>query len=91
MVICDLWLALDYVVSNASVMNLLINSFDRYFCSLVGKRIVPDRECYIQLLSNPTVTLGMTLPAFYQPAAIMIVLYMRISFASCSCHTEGAE
>lgn len=30
-VVCDLWLALDYLCSNASVLNLLMISFDRFF------------------------------------------------------------
>lgn len=120
-VVCDLWLALDYVASNASGLNLLIISFDRYFCVtkplsypvrrttkmagmmiaaawvlsfilwapailfwqfIVGGRTVPDRECYIQFFSNPVVTFGTAIAAFYVPVIIMIVLYWQVSRAS---------
>ncbi|XP_017278540.1 muscarinic acetylcholine receptor M2 [Kryptolebias marmoratus] len=120
-VVCDLWLAVDYVVSNASVMNLLIISFDRYFCVtkplsyparrstkmaglmiaaawvlsfilwapailfwqfIVGGRTVEPDECHIQFFSNPAVTFGTAIAAFYLPVVIMIYLYWRISRAS---------
>ncbi|XP_072123774.1 muscarinic acetylcholine receptor M2-like [Mobula birostris] len=120
-VVCDLWLALDYVVSNASVMNLLIISFDRYFCVtkplsypvkrttkmagmmitaawvlsfilwapailfwqfIVGGRTVKEGECHVQFFSNPVVTFGTAIAAFYLPVITMTILYVHISRAS---------
>ncbi|XP_018592631.1 muscarinic acetylcholine receptor M1-like [Scleropages formosus] len=114
---CDIWLAIDYVTSNASVMNLLIISFDRFFSVtrpltyrvkrtprraaimislawtisfvlwapailfwqyVVGKRTVPKNQCFIQFLSEPTITFGTAIAAFYLPVTIMIILYWRI-------------
>uniref|UniRef100_A0A8C5WM33 Muscarinic acetylcholine receptor n=1 Tax=Leptobrachium leishanense TaxID=445787 RepID=A0A8C5WM33_9ANUR len=116
-VACDVWLALDYVTSNASVMNLLIISFDRYFSVtrpltyrakrtpkraaimiglawaisfilwapailcwqyIVGERTVEPNQCYIQFFSQPIITFGTAIAAFYLPVTIMIILYWRV-------------
>ncbi|XP_073677051.1 muscarinic acetylcholine receptor M1 [Garra rufa] len=114
---CDMWLALDYVASNASVMNLLAISVDRYLSVMrpltyratrtpkraavlitlawsvsfvlwapailfwqyiVGERTVPEGECAIQFLSQPVITFGTAIAAFYLPVSIMVALYWRV-------------
>ncbi|KAL4622952.1 muscarinic acetylcholine receptor M1-like [Arapaima gigas] len=114
---CDIWLTIDYVTSNASVMNLLVISFDRFFSVtrpltyqvkrtprraaimislawtisfvlwapailfwqyVVGDRTVPQDQCFIQFLSEPIITFGTAIAAFYLPVTIMIILYWRV-------------
>ncbi|KAJ8356251.1 hypothetical protein SKAU_G00190450 [Synaphobranchus kaupii] len=44
----------------------------------VGKRTVPLRQCQIQFFSEPVITFGTAIAAFYIPISIMIILYCRI-------------
>ncbi|KAK3565116.1 hypothetical protein QTP86_033169, partial [Hemibagrus guttatus] len=114
---CDVWLAVDYVASNASVMNLLAISFDRYLSvtrpltyrvsrttrraalliglawgisfllwapailfwqHIVGERTVHEDQCSVQFLSEPVITFGTAIAAFYLPVSVMVGLYWRV-------------
>uniref|UniRef100_A0A7I4YUN2 G_PROTEIN_RECEP_F1_2 domain-containing protein n=2 Tax=Haemonchus contortus TaxID=6289 RepID=A0A7I4YUN2_HAECO len=115
---CQFWLCVDYLMSNASVLNLLLISFDRYFsvtrplsyrprrttrkalimiaCTYIisvilwppwiiswpyieGKFTVEPGTCVVQFLeTNPYVTVGTAVAAFYLPVTILIVLYSRV-------------
>ncbi|XP_048376193.2 muscarinic acetylcholine receptor M2-like [Stegostoma tigrinum] len=119
--VCEFWLAVDHIATTASGMNLLLISFDRYFCVTrpfsypmkrtkkmsgimitaawglsvvvwcpvilawqftVGGWAVNEGECYAQFFSDPVVSFGISIAAFFLPVAIMVGLYVRISQAS---------
>ncbi|CAI2353416.1 unnamed protein product [Caenorhabditis sp. 36 PRJEB53466] len=115
---CQFWLCIDYLMCNASVLNLLLISFDRYFsvtrplsyrprrttkkaltmiaCTYIislilwppwiiswpyieGKFTAEPGTCVVQFLqTNPYVTVGTAVAAFYLPVTIMCILYTRV-------------
>uniref|UniRef100_A0A7E4V1B4 G_PROTEIN_RECEP_F1_2 domain-containing protein n=1 Tax=Panagrellus redivivus TaxID=6233 RepID=A0A7E4V1B4_PANRE len=114
---CQFWLCVDYLMSNASVLNLLLISFDRYFsvtmpfsyrprrttkkalimiaCTYIISTLlwplwilawpyIEEKEpksgtCVVQFLeTNPYVTVGTAVAAFYIPVTIMVYLYLKV-------------
>ena len=51
--VCDAWLSLDYTVSNASVANLLLISFDRFMCVTrpLKYRVRRTHRCAVVMIS----------------------------------------
>ncbi|CDW54748.1 muscarinic acetylcholine receptor DM1 [Trichuris trichiura] len=115
--VCQFWLNVDYLMCNASVLNLLLISTDRFLSVTMPLTYRPRRTkkraivmivltfvvssilwppwiiawpyiegkfisqdlCIIQfLVTNPYVTMGTAVAAFYLPITIMVIMYTKI-------------
>lgn len=66
--VCDSWLAFDYLNSNASVLNLLIISFDRYFSvtrPLTYRALRTTRRAAVMIASAWVISLMLWPPWIY--------------------------
>lgn len=66
--VCDTWLAFDYLNSNASVLNLLIISFDRYFSvtrPLTYRALRTTRRAAVMIASAWVISLMLWPPWIY--------------------------
>lgn len=67
------------MIGLAWVISFIISLGSRHLVlALCWEENCASRECFIQFLSEPTITFGTAIAAFYMPVTIMTILYWRI-------------